>query len=247
MNISSANIVETGYSQDLRFIVASTQLYYSGYYHKDNKGLYWTGEFHTPESQTLTDTRPPIVVDNNYVAKNQAGVIGFTKKYNNVLEAPLLSSDFIRPDFLEYSKGYFTRYFAQLKLTQTPERNIYELNEINYKKLINNTVALQSYNTISIPWKLIGPVYDVYNNNVRVDDGVYDTNLRIVTQAEKTIPGLSAYLNDFLQFSTVNDRILSAESGGKADFTIIDFGFIREEIDLSIPEAPSPSVTYESI
>ena len=112
MSISSSNIVETGYSQDLRFIVASTQLYYSGYYHKDNKGLYWTGEFHTPESQALTDTRPPIVVDNNYVAKNQAGVIGFTKKYNNTLEAPLLSSDFIRPDFLEYSKGYFTRYFA---------------------------------------------------------------------------------------------------------------------------------------
>ena len=39
MSISSANIVETGYSQDLRFIVASTQLYYSGYYHKDNKDV----------------------------------------------------------------------------------------------------------------------------------------------------------------------------------------------------------------
>jgi len=207
MNNSSSNIAETGYSQDFRFIVRSTQLYYTGYYHKDNKGLYWTGEFHNSKSQELIDSRPPIVIDNNYIAKNQAGAIGFTKKYNNTLEAPLLSTNFIEPNFSDYSKGYFIRYFAQLKLAIFPEKNIYELNKENYDKLINDFIALQSYNTIAIPWKLNGSFFDVFQNNIRIEDGVYDTNLRITKQAEKIIPNLSIYLNNPTQFSTAKFSI----------------------------------------
>jgi hypothetical protein len=56
------------------------------------------------------------------------------------------------------------------------------------------------YKLTSLIWKLTGPLYDVYKDNIRTASGIIDTNKRSILDAEKTLPNLSLYLIDPLQF-----------------------------------------------
>ena len=56
------------------------------------------------------------------------------------------------------------------------------------------------YKSINLVWKLTGPLYDVYRDNIRILSGIIDSNKRSLSEAEKTMPNLSLYLTDPLQF-----------------------------------------------
>ena len=49
-------------------------------------------------------------------------------------------------------------------------------------------------------WKLVGPLDDIFNDNIRVEAGVRDTNLRSLQEAEKRIKGISKVFLNPLQF-----------------------------------------------
>lgn len=202
MYIPKSNIIETGYDQSFRFVIASTGQSYKGYFHKDNKGKYWSGQEHTNSSVLLTEN----IIDASqltfdYSVKNSKISYGFTKHYDFNLTTTLYKGDFVIPTEDNYNKGYFTRYVVQLKLSKNPY--IVELSKNNYDALLQDIVSLRSYNTVTLLWKLTGPTNDIYNNNIRTTSGIKDTNLRSLQQAEKTIPGVSTIFTDPLQFARV--------------------------------------------
>lgn len=203
MYISPSNIVETGYTQGHQFILPGGEDY-KGFYHKDNLNRYWTGKEHTNASIQLNNLLNNVntLIDLNSISKNNTISKSFTKIYNTDLNTPLLKNDIIQPSLEDFNRGYFTRYVAQLKTTITPENNIVELNQNTFNLVAKNSNVVKSYRLASFGWKLTGPLYDLYYNNIRTESGIIDTNLRSLQDVEnKAIPGIMSFIKDPLQFA----------------------------------------------
>jgi hypothetical protein len=200
MYIPKSNIIETGYDQNNRFVIISNNQIYKGYWHKDSKEKYWSGKEHTNESLELRDTIFSGDITLDYILKNNQTSYGFTKHYDFNLNSTLYKNEFVKPTEDDYNKGYYTRYIAQLKASTQPY--IIELSKENYTALTEDIPTFRMYNTISLLWKLTGPEYDVIKNNIRVESGIVDTNLRSIQHASKTIPDISKLLTNPLQFVT---------------------------------------------
>lgn len=201
MFIPQSNIVETGYDQNFRFIISDNKQSYNGWFHKDGQGNYWSGETHTGSSLLLIDTRANVATTVNDVLKNNQSTYRFTKIFTNNLDAPLFKGDLVIPTEDNYTKGYYTRYVVQLKASVQPY--IVEINESNYNTISNNITIQNAYNVVQMLWKLTGPKFDVYDNNIRRESGVEDTNLRSLQVASKTIPGITNVFTNPLQFARI--------------------------------------------
>lgn len=200
MYIPQSAIIETGYAQQGAFVISSNKQPYKGYYHKDNKKRYWSGESHDSNSILLINLAEVNSLKNkpaDYSLKHNVVSSGFTKHYDIIPAPTLYKGDFIIPTEEEYNNGYFTRYIAQLKSSVSPY--IVEITGDNYAKLIQ-TEDKFFYNTVEMLWKLTGPLDDIFEDNIRIESGVRDTNLRSLQYAEKKIPGLSKVFNNPLQF-----------------------------------------------
>jgi hypothetical protein len=198
MYIPNSNIIETGYDQNNRFVIIANNQIYKGYWHKDSKGKYWSGKEHTNESLGLRDTTFNGDITLDYISKNNQTSYGFTKRYKFDLNSTLYKNEFVKPTENDYIVGYYTRYIAQLKASTQPY--IIELSKENYTALIEDIPTFRMYNTVSLLWKLTGPKYDIIKNNIRVESGIVDTNLRSIQHASKTISDVSKLLTDPLQF-----------------------------------------------
>lgn len=201
MYIPQSNIVETGYDQSFRFNISDSGQPYNGWFHKDSKGNYWSGETHTEASFLLFDKRPEITNLTDDALKNNQTSFRFTKKFNSRLDTPLFKGDLVIPTEANYTKGYYTRYIVQLKASVKPY--IVEINELNYNNLNNNLNVRNAYNIVQMLWKLTGPQFDVYDGNIRRISGVEDTNLRSLQMASKTIPLISTVFTNPLQFTRI--------------------------------------------
>lgn len=197
MYISPSNIVETGYTQGNE-LFNSLGEYYKGFYHKDNQNRYWTGKEHTNSSIKLTKT----VSNNNTIDiyKNNIVSQGFTKIYKNKLDTPFIKNEIIQPTYDDYDKGIFTRYVTQLKSTTHPESNIAEINKITFDKISKDINILKTYRLASFGWKISGPLNDVFENNIKIESGVLDSNLRSLQDVEKVILNLTSFIKNPIQF-----------------------------------------------
>ena len=202
MYIPSSNIIETGYTQGNQYVNSKGE-FYKGFYYKDNQNRYWSGKTNSPSSFRIYDTVPQIKLDNDYILKNNIISSNFTKHYNQDLSTPSVRNDVIQPLFTDFDKGYFIRYVVQLRASSVPENNIFELNYNNFVNVTKNINFTKHYKSASFGWKLIGPRHDVYDNNIRIEDGVEDTNKRSLQDVEKTIKGITKYFTNLTQFAIV--------------------------------------------
>jgi hypothetical protein len=70
------------------------------------------------------------------------------------------------PTSNDYKNGEFQRYFAK----KTNELIYIEIDKLTYNKLLQQdpTIAFDLYNTISLPWNLIGKEKQVYQSNKKI-------------------------------------------------------------------------------
>jgi hypothetical protein len=59
------------------------------------------------------------------------------------------------------------------------------------------------YNTAEVLWKISGPLYDIKQGNLLVQGGIIDSNKRSIQDAEKTMPGITNYLNNLTLYSRI--------------------------------------------
>jgi len=207
MYIPVSNIVETGFTSGNQFVVESTQLFYTGYYHKDNSNVYWSGQTHDNSSVVLKNINSNNLVDND--TRNNIVNFGYTKLNPKIFPQESFTPDFIIPTKQDYINGFFIRYI--LKPT-VGVNNVQSLNfiEVKYNKFIqvSQSQDLKTlYKPTSLIWKLTGPLYDVYKDNIRISSGIIDTNKRSIAEAEKFIPNLSLYFTDLIQFNKSQESI----------------------------------------
>jgi len=211
MYIPISNIIEVDYTDGFKFAVESTQQKYIGYYHKDKNGNYWSGQTHTDLSVRLIDiSNNGDTLLNNDVTKLNYLNIGYDKLNPKVLPNTSIQSDFIYPTTQDYINGFFIRYVIK-PVISSQLNDFIEITNTKYSTIIQSNDLLVLYKPTSFIWKLTGPLYDVYRNNIRIMPGIIDSNKRSIAEAEKFIPNLSLYFTDLIQFNKSQESLKTQE------------------------------------
>jgi hypothetical protein len=217
MYIPASNIVETGFTSGNQFAVNSTQLPYTGYYHKDTSNVYWSGQTHDNSSVVLKNLNTNNSTDNN-ITRNNIVNFGYTKLNPKIFPQETFTSDFIMPTDQDYTDGFFIRYILKptVGVNNIQSLNFIEVKSNKFTQVSQNSDLKTLYKSINLIWKLTGPLYDVYKDNIRIVSGIIDTNKRSIQETEKLIPNLSLYLIDPLQFAKISssDKFYYPALGG---------------------------------
>ena len=99
------------------------------------------------------------------------------------------------PSGLDYNRGWITRYFTQkINDINSP---IYEISQDVAMTLTSNPYL----NIVSVKWRLTGPPNLIYNMDGSVADiGVSESNRLSISLTKDSMPGLTKYLSNTLQF-----------------------------------------------
>lgn len=99
----------------------------------------------------------------------------------------------------DYNNGYINRFFCK----KVNDGIIIEIDNEQYDSLSNKEelgINYFLYQPYTLKWRISGPKNDIYKENIRIKNGVEDTNNRILSKAEKEFSGISKKLNNPLQF-----------------------------------------------
>ena len=185
----------TGLTTDGGEYMTLDNLEYIGAYHKYSDGAIYTGGSYTSNSKPLLKYRleePEITFLYDKIVQRK-----FPKKGLLTPQQPILTED-------DYNIGSISRYLA-VRINDYIGDSIIEISEKDYSKFrIKKSSTAFIYNLIEIKWKLTGPLNDVYDKDVRIESGVYDTNKRIIESASQRT-GFSCLKNvitDYLRYTT---------------------------------------------
>jgi len=102
----------------------------------------------------------------------------------------------VLPSEIHQKNGVMNRYFIYKR--NEPDKVFFEIDEpqtVDYE--VDRTGINQYlYGLITIPWKLSGPEFDVYSDNVLKISGIYNTNQRIIDRYSKKFPILRSILTN---------------------------------------------------
>ena len=106
-----------------------------------------------------------------------------------------LNSYFPVPIASDYSRGYFTRYFA--KNVSGPQY-IIEISQMDYSQLQNGNVSpnVLGYESTSMLWQLAGPLKDTRKSQYEIQGGVYDTNKRVTEAKQLGFRGIIEFIGE---------------------------------------------------
>jgi hypothetical protein len=189
---------EIYYTPGGEYYYSTTRNDYEGYYHKDLNGRSYTGKEHTNESILLIPVTPKTVTNpniNNYdVVSNQYTTTNSNQKSDNKsYSVPIPQNDSLPPTQQDYTQSFYIRYILQYKLSSNPV--FVEVNKVTFFQYFNTSYK-QYFSFVEVPWKISGPLYDVKENNVLVEGGIIDSNLRSIDMANRIMPGVRNYFTD---------------------------------------------------
>jgi len=201
MYIPKGKILDKYYYTEGNEFTIPSNIRYKGYYHKDVYGNNWTGKTHDNTSVILQSILPQSYSDDN------SGYNSDTLRYNKINKSPNILGPNAKPiqpsnfiiDKSEYDIGFKTRYFIKYKASTRLKFD--ELSQSTYNNLLANPSEYHSimYILTSLLWRVRGPLEDQYKNNILIRPGVYSSNKRSVSEAEKNCPGISLYLSNLTE------------------------------------------------
>lgn len=121
----------------------------------------------------------------------------------STLELTELQPYYPIPTATDYSRGYFTRYFA--KYVSGPGF-IIEISQQDFANLKNNTLppGVLGYEFTSMIWQLTGPKNDTRVSQYQIKGGVETTNKRVTEAKEKDFRGIIAFIGgDYTKFAKI--------------------------------------------
>lgn len=139
--------------------------------------------------------------NNAYIAASTQNTQKKTKESN--VDLSELASYFPVPIASDYSRGYFTRYFAK---SASGQQFITEISQMDYSQLQNGNVSptVLGYQSTSMLWQLTGPLNDTRVSQYQVKGGVYDTNKRVTEAKQKTFRGIVEFIGgDYTKFAQI--------------------------------------------
>lgn len=178
---------------------------YTGSYYSTYDGKFFSGtDPITGKNEELTPIERNFEL--NYsslssVSNAALDEINKKSKFSKSLNRSEPSSYYPTPIEPDYARGYLTRYFIK---RSNQNGYVIEISAEEFEGVRDGTVEydISFYQTISILWKLTGPL-----NNKRVSQydtraGIIDTNKRLVETANKTFVGIKEFIGqDYSKFS----------------------------------------------
>lgn len=111
------------------------------------------------------------------------------------LELTELAPYYPEPLSNDYTRGYFTRYFAK---NVSGPGFVLEISKLDWTKIQNGNVAANTlgYQTMDMLWQLTGPLNDKRISQYQIQGGIIETNKRITEAKNKGFNGIVAYIGD---------------------------------------------------
>lgn len=186
-----SNIISSGFTNGGDFIIKSNGQSYSGYYFTTTDNKFYTGQTWTSNSVELESVSQ----------SSNTNIFGgiYSTLNPNSLPKTAFTADFIIPTQQDYNNGYFIRFVLKPTIS-TRLNDFIEVKSDKYNQVIQSNDLQTLYKFANVVWKLTGPLYDTYKDNIRIASGIIDTNKRSIQEAEKFIPNLSLYFTDLIQF-----------------------------------------------
>lgn len=205
--------VEKGlYTEGLQWMTLEDWKEYKGYYHRYITGETFTGyEWNPKTSKKLvtykkrSDSFFEYIDKKNYIKIDgqKQEIVGGGTIHANRYRAPRAIKR--KTTDKELLKGVMDRHFVYKR--NEPNRVFFEISEGQSKLYYANNAGINEslYGLLDFKWKLDGPEYDVYENELLIEPGVFDTNKRIVLRHSQKFPKLAEVVTDFFEY-TVYDR-----------------------------------------
>lgn len=177
---------------------------YSGSYYSTYDGKYFSGrnpiegsnqELKLFQNYSNSDYVRNVNLPESSVKKANALAKVTQKPQNNpVSYFPVVTEE-------DYTRGYITRYFLKM-VNQVGY--VMEISESEYYSIVNGTANydVSFMQTVSILWKLTGPLRNKRISQYDTRAGIIDTNQRLIEKASKSFVGLKEFIGeDYSKFA----------------------------------------------
>lgn len=142
--------------------------------------------------------------------------IGKADKYTAVDTSDQLLTELVPynpfPISDDYSRGYFTRYFAK---TVTGPGYVLEISPADYAKIENGQITdnVLGYESTSMIWQLTGPLNDTRISQYQIKGGVFTTNKRVTEGKAAGFIGLLNFIGgDYTKFARITPDVATTGS-----------------------------------
>jgi len=203
-------IVTNLYTRGGQFVTPDGKSYSGRYYLTyDNKAF-------TGISPVLGNSLPLTSAANLLTAAQLGGLnSSFTQGYTSARESntaqtsvntklTALTSYYPVPLTSDYTRGYFTRYFAK---NVSGPGFVFEISQLDWTKIQNGNVSntVLGYESTSMLWQLTGPLNDVRISQYQIQGGVYSTNKRVTEAKQLVFRGIVEFIGgDYIKFAKIS-------------------------------------------
>jgi hypothetical protein len=166
---------------------------------KYTTGEVYTGATYNPQTSIKLieyKEQDPNVIQYNSISSVNLNFNSF-KTYNVVITKDDITIGFIR------------RYIIK----KNNEFKFYEVDKKTYDDYQNNKIDQALYSAVELIWQITGNLNDTRDGSILIPS-VQSNNAKLIQAAERTLPGLSSYLTDLLQYYSDNDNIAPADING---------------------------------
>jgi hypothetical protein len=186
-------------------------------------GKPYTGRYYTTYDDTSFTGINPVLGENlrlTAIAKlsnaargigaNAASTFNYTQTQTLALEAVDTTAELTSlvpyypiPLDSDYTRGYFTRYFAK---NVSGPGFIIEISQLDWTKIQDGNVSdtVLGYETTSMLWQLTGPLNDTRISQYQIQGGVFSTNKRVTEAKQKSFRGIIEYIGgDYTKFAKI--------------------------------------------
>lgn len=196
-----SQITKNLYTGGKEWMLLNTWQEYVGYYHRYSNGeVYTEREWDDNRSLRLTKYKENpdsyfkyLDLKNYSVYRGEKyEIVGAQKIYTYI--APRAVK--VIPNDDDISNGSMKRFFVYKR--NEPNIVLFEIDESQTKNFEKNNAGINQYlyDYFTIPWKLTGPEFDVFQNGIVKMPGVVSSNQRIIDRYSKKFPILRQILNN---------------------------------------------------
>jgi hypothetical protein len=180
-------------------LMTTDNVEYIGLYHK-----YTTGEVY---SQPTWDKNKSVKLI-KYKDQPESVI-----EYNKISDIEINYKSFNTYNVAITKENINTGYVDRFIIKRANDNVFYEVNSDTYDMYTNEDIDPVLYLAVKFKWYITGNTNDVIRGNILIP-GVPSNNYKELQTAEKTVPNITSYLKDLLQYYVDNDNVTPKDING---------------------------------
>ena len=180
-------------------LMTTDNVEYIGLYHK-----YTTGEVY---SQPTWDKNKSVKLI-KYKDQPESVI-----EYNKISDIEINYKSFNTYNVAITKENINTGYVDRFIIKRAYDNVFYEVNSDTYDMYTNEDIDPVLYLAVKFKWYITGNINDVRQGNILIP-GVPSNNYKELQTAEKTVPNITSYLKDLLQYYVDNDNVTPKDING---------------------------------